>query len=93
MFDGDISATIKEMVEYLKPNGKPLPQDANNDIEKARRTWHDMRRELNWTNWDYSSEWNYNSLPDELKAIINTLVTARVPAAHPPRIELKLALN
>ena len=89
MFDGEISATIKEMVEYLKPNGKPLPQDANNDIEKAGRTWHDMRRELNWTNWDYSSEWNCNSLPDVLKA----LVTARVPAAHPPRIELKTAMT
>ena len=91
-FDGDTSATIKEMVKYLKPNGKALPQDAHDDIEKARRTWDDMRRELNWTNWDYTGKWDYNSLPDELKGII-TLIRARVPAAHPPRIELKTAMT
>lgn len=89
-FKGDTSATIKELLRYLKGK-KELPEDANDDLEIARNKWRDIRRKLGWTQWD-DDKWEYNRLPNDLKAII-TLKKGRVSSAHPPTIELKEAIK
>jgi len=84
-FGGDTSATIKELVMYLKGQ-KALPEDVNDDLGIARNKWKDIRKKLGWTQWD-DDEWEFNSLPNDLKAII-LLKRGRVSSAHPPTIEL-----
>lgn len=89
-FGGDTSATIKELVMYLKGQ-KALPEDVNDDLGIARNKWKDIRKKLGWTQWD-DDEWEFNSLPNDLKAII-LLKRGRVSSAHPPTIELKEAMK
>lgn len=91
-FEGDPSATIKELVKYLKGQ-KDLPDDVNDDLEMARSKWEYIRQKLGWTKWnDDIWPWKFNSLPDDLKAII-TLKRVRVYSAHPPTIELREAMK
>ena len=89
-FKGDTSATIKELVSYLKGR-KELPEDVDDDLEAAKNRWEDIRRNLGWTQWD-DDNWEFNRLPNDLKAII-TLKKRRVDSAHPPIIELKEAMK
>lgn len=89
-FTGDRSATIKELVSYLKGQ-KELPEDVNDDLGTARNRWEDIRRNLGWTKWN-DDNWEFNGLPNDLKAIIS-LKKVRVHTAHPPIIELKEAMK
>jgi len=89
-YKGDPSATIKGLVMYLKGQ-KALPKEVNDDLGVARNKWKDIRKKLGWTQWD-DDEWEFNSLPNDLKAII-LLKRGRVYSAHPPTIELKEAMK
>ena len=89
-FEGDPSATIKELVNYLKGK-KELPEDTRDDLGVARNKWKDIRKKLGWTQWN-DDVWQYKRLPDDLKAIIS-LKKGRVSSAHPPTIELKEAMK
>ena len=89
-FKGDRFATINKLVSYLKGE-KKLPIDVNDDLGTARSKWEDIRRKLEWTQWD-DGDWEFNSLPNDLKAII-LLKQIRVDPAHPPTIELKEAMK
>jgi len=89
-FKGDPSATIKELVKYLKGQ-KELPDDVNDDLEMARSKWRYICQKLEWTRWD-GRNWEFNRLPNDLKAII-TLKKVRVYSAHPPTIELREAMK
>ena len=89
-FNGDTSATIKQLVKYLKRQ-EELPEEVSDDLETAKNKWKDIRKKLGWTEWD-DNKWDYRSLPSDLKAII-ALKRVRVHSAHPPTIALKEAMQ
>ena len=91
-FRGDTSATIKQLVKYLKGE-KDLPDEVSDNLEAAQNKWDDIRKKLEWTKWRWDDiKWENKSLPSDLKAII-ALKKVRVHFAHPSTITLKEAMQ
>ena len=90
-FTGDTSATIKQLVKYLKGE-EELPDEVNDKLEAAQNKWEDIRMKLEWKEWRWQDKWEYKNLPSDLKAII-ALKKVRVHSAHPPTIILEEALQ